>query len=122
MPLYTLWVDGTQSQIAFALLHCTLGDVLIGAVALTASLILWRLPAWPTERFRSVAYATLTFALAYTLFSEWLNVEVRHTWAYRDIMPTLPWLGTGLSPVLQWLIVPLLALWYAKGTEKAAKA
>jgi len=42
------------------------------------------------------------------VFSEWLNVEVRATWTYTDQMPVLPPLGTGLTPLLQWLIVPTL--------------
>ena len=29
---------------------------------------------------------------------------------YSDLMPTLPWLGTGLAPVAQWLLVPTLSL------------
>jgi hypothetical protein len=50
----------------------------------------------------------LLLGIGYTMFSEWLNVEVRATWAYTDQMPALPPLGTGLTPLLQWLIVPTL--------------
>ena len=110
MPLYTLWVDGTWGQIGYGLLHCTLGDVLIGAATLAAALLLLRAAAWPDTGRGQVMVVTVTLALAYTVFSEWLNVEVRQAWAYRDIMPRLPWLGTGLTPVLQWIAVPLLAL------------
>jgi hypothetical protein len=35
--------------------------------------------------------------------------EIRRSWAYASAMPVLPWTGTGLSPVLQWLVVPGLA-------------
>lgn len=117
MPLYTLWVDGNWAQIGFAVAHCTLGDVLIGAITLFLALVLWRAKTWPHQRFGLVAVATLTMALAYTIFSEWWNVDLHQTWAYRDIMPTLPWLGTGLTPLLQWAIVPLLALWYARNAR-----
>ena len=47
---------------------------------------------------------------AYTIFSEWPNVEIRRSWSYTTAMLVLPWLGTGLMPLLQWLIVPGLAL------------
>ena len=117
LPLYTIWVTGTWPQIVFAWGHCTLGDVLIGAAALFGALMLCRMPKWPTGAHWRVAAATVILAVIYTIFSEWLNVEVRHSWAYRDIMPTLPWLGTGLSPVLQWIVVPLLALQYAQSTD-----
>lgn len=117
IPLYTIWIDGTSTQIGYALLHCTVGDVLIGAITLAAALILWRARSWPRNASWQVATTTIVLALAYTIFSEWLNIEVRRSWAYRDIMPTLPWLGTGLSPLLQWGIVPLLAFWYARSGQ-----
>jgi hypothetical protein len=115
MPLYTLWVDGTWGQIVYALVHCTLGDVLIGAATLMAALLLLRAAAWPDTGRGQVIVVTVALALAYTMFSEWLNVEVRQAWAYRDIMPRLPWLGTGLSPLLQWIAVPLLAFRLSHG-------
>jgi hypothetical protein len=38
LPLYTIWNDGTRTEIAFAVLHCTLGDILIGMAALGGSI------------------------------------------------------------------------------------
>ena len=34
MPLYTLWRTGTAREIAWAILHCTLGDLAIAMVTL----------------------------------------------------------------------------------------
>ncbi len=31
LPLYTIWSTGTLKQQAFAVLHCTIGDVMIAA-------------------------------------------------------------------------------------------
>ena len=116
MPLYTLWVDGTWGQISYGLVHCTLGDVLIGAATLMSALLLLGAGGWPDTGRVKVMVVTVTLALAYTVFSEWLYVEVRQAWAYRDIMPRLPWLGTGLSPLLQWIAVPLLAFRLSHGS------
>ncbi len=33
--------------------------------------------------------------------SEWLNVLVSQTWACSDLMPVVPVIGIGLSPLLQ---------------------
>ena len=44
-----------------------------------------------------------------TILSEWLNVEIRRRWAYTAAMLVVPWLRTGLAPLLQWLVVPSLA-------------
>ena len=49
------------------------------------------------------------------IYSEWLNINVRGSWAYSDLMPVVPVIGTGLAPLLQWVIVPTLALWAALG-------
>ena len=111
MPLYTLWLTGSFPEISYAILHCTAGDILIASLSLTGARVILRARHWPEERAFSVAVITIALALAYTAFSEWWNVEVRQGWAYRDIMPRLPFLGTGLSPLLQWLVVPLLAFW-----------
>ena len=38
-------------------------------------------------------------------------------WAYGSAMPRLPWLGTGLSPLAQWLVVSAPALAWAGRTR-----
>jgi len=113
LPLYTIWRDGTVRAKAFAVLHCTGGDLLIALACLVGALVAVGEPAWPGRRFGRVAILTVLGGLAYAVFSEWLNVEVRRSWAYSHLMPVLPPFGTGLSPVLQWLAVPILALWAA---------
>ncbi|MBW6401929.1 hypothetical protein KPL78_29050 [Roseomonas sp. HJA6] len=114
LPLYTLWRDGGSETIAYAVLHCTLGDALIGVAALAWALLLAGEDGWPARGFTRVLSATVTVGVAYTIYSEWLNVEIRQAWAYTEAMPRLPWLGTGLAPLLQWVVVPPLALLAAR--------
>lgn len=109
VPLYTIWSEGTATRIAFAVVHCTGGDLLIATASLVGALVIVGSRGWPSERFRAVALLTLAFGLAYTVYSEWLNVSVRGSWAYSPRMPRLPPFGTGLSPVLQWIAVPSAA-------------
>jgi hypothetical protein len=114
LPLYTLAREGTASEIVFALAHCTAGDVLIALITLTAALVLCGRPAWPVSGFWRVAAVTVTLGVAYTIFSEWLNLVVRQSWAYSDLMPVVPILNVGLSPLLQWLVIPLAGLTLAR--------
>jgi hypothetical protein len=109
LPLYTLWQTGTPREIAFALLHCTGGDVLITTATFTIATALAQHFRWPPFGRRMVLTA-IVLGTAYTILSEWLNVEFRRTWSYTAAMPVLPFLGTGLTPLLQWLIIPGLAL------------
>lgn len=118
LPPYTLWTDGTTRDIAFAVLHCTAGDALIVLAALSWSLVLAGEPHWLDQGFGRVLAATLVIGLAYTVYSEWLNVEIPGTWAYAAAMPRLPVLGTGLAPLLQWLVLPPLALLAARGAAR----
>jgi hypothetical protein len=120
IPLYTIWWSEPWSRIVLALLHCTLGDLLIGAIALVFAIGVAG-GGWPADRWargRVVILTTLA-GVSYTIFSEWLNVEIRQTWAYTDLMPRLPPLGTGLTPLLQWLLLPGMALTIA--TRSAAQ-
>ncbi|MBX9699453.1 MAG: hypothetical protein K2X74_08450 [Acetobacteraceae bacterium] len=115
LPLYTIWTEANARAIAFAVLHCTVADGMIGAVSLAAALILLQAHGWPARGAGRVAAVTTAVGVGYTVFSEWLNVEVRGAWAYAEAMPRLPPLGTGLAPVLQWLVLPPLALLGARG-------
>lgn len=110
-PLYTIWREASVGEIAFAIAHCTAGDVLIGLSALAAALVIFGSAGWPGERFGAVAAATTVVGVTYTAFSEWLNIVVREAWAYAEAMPTMPVGGfdLGLSPIAQWLVVPALA-------------
>jgi hypothetical protein len=108
LPLYTLWSTGTPREIAIAIFHCTGGDILITTAAIAAAAALARGWRWPAFGWR-MAFSAIVFGIAYTILSEWLNVQIRRSWSYTAAMPVLPWLGTGLTPLLQWLVVPGLA-------------
>lgn len=115
LPLYTIWRTATPREIAFAVFHCTIGDLMIATLSLVLALICFGGSAWPRERFTSVMVATLVTGIGYTVYSEYLNTVVRKAWAYTDLMPTLPPFGTGLSPLLQWIIVPTIGFAVMRG-------
>lgn len=119
LPLYTIWGEGTFAEIAFAVVHCTGGDVLIALACLLAALTLFGRASWPAEGAGTVTTVAVTLGLAYTVYSEWWNVVVRGTWGYSKLMPVIPVLGTGLSPLLQWLVVPALGLAWARRTRRS---
>ncbi len=121
LPLYTLWRTGTLGEKVFAVLHCTGGDILIAFISLISAIIIVGDLRWPVSRYWRAAFAAIVIGVAYTIFSEWLNVAARQTWAYSGRMPVLRLFGfaLGLSPVLQWIIVPSLGFWAARSRSLA---
>lgn len=68
--------------------------------------------AWEAGR---VAITATIFGVGEIVLLEWLNVELwRNWWTFAAAMPRLPPLGTGLTPVLQWLLLPTLCLLAAR--------
>ena len=115
LPLYSIWLTRTAGELAFAVLHCTGGDLLIALSTMMLALLLFAGPDWPQAGTGRVLAAAILFGVGYTVFSEWLNITVRGAWAYRDLMPAIPGTGTGLSPFLQWIVVPAAAWSWAIG-------
>ncbi|GJL85411.1 MAG: hypothetical protein DHS20C02_11860 [Micavibrio sp.] len=116
IPFYTLWQEGTWMQIAYAILHCTGGDILISLAALILALVLAGSEQWPAFGFRKTALLAVLFGVAYTVYSEWLNVNVYQSWAYAEAMPVLTSgsIKIGLLPLLQWFVVPSVSIWLTR--------
>lgn len=104
--LYTIWGEADGPGIAWAVLHCSLGDVVIALTMFAlAGLVLW-CGDWPASRPWAGGAIVVTGAMAYTVWSEWHNVYRADSWSYAASMPLV--FGIGLSPLLQWLILPPL--------------
>ncbi len=116
LPLYTIWSTGTLAEKAFAVVHCSGGDTLVALSAISIALLAFGDNSWPERRFGPVAWVTLGVGIGYTMFSEWLNIVVRRSWQYTELMPTFDVAGfeVGLSPLLQWVVVPSCALVIAR--------
>lgn len=110
-PLYAVWQQGTWSYILYGLAHCTLGDLLILLIAYELVALLAGGRIW----YRSTPVAgSLLFTLlgvAYTVYSELMNVRIKGTWGYTDHMPIVPLLNIGGTPFLQWLLIPSVLIW-----------
>jgi hypothetical protein len=110
LPLYTLWREGTAASMASAVLHCTVGDLVIAIVAIVTALAIFGSSEWPDRGRFAVGVTAVCLGIAYTMFSEYRNAVVVRSWTYTELMPMLPWVGTGLAPLAQWIVVPSVAL------------
>lgn len=116
--LYTIWTEASPAWLAYSILHCTVGDLLIGLASLALALTMAREGRFHAWRLVPVAMLTTGLGTAYTIFSEWLNVRAAN-WTYADSMPTIPLGGfeLGVTPLLQWLVLPGLALALARSGQ-----
>jgi len=111
--LYTIWTGADGTSVAWALLHCTVGDVLIALAMFALAGVALQRADWPASRPWAGSAITVTGAVVFTAWSEWYNVYRSGSWGYTPSMPLI--LGIGLSPLLQWLILPpLLVVAYRK--------
>lgn len=102
--LYTIWDAADQMAVAWALLHCTLGDVVIALALFVLVGALLRCEDWPVLHPWTGGAIVVIGAIAYTVWSEWFNVYRVGSWGYTASMPMI--FGIGLAPLLQWLILP----------------
>jgi hypothetical protein len=94
--------------------RAALGDVVITLVAFWGIAIAVRLRSWilrPTSR--QVA-GFVAIGVVITILMEWLATQVFGRWAYAEAMPVVPVLGVGLSPLLQWIVLPPLVVWFVR--------
>jgi uncharacterized protein YacL len=100
-----------------AVLFCswaTLGDVVIMLVAFWTVAAVARSRHWILRPSTAQILGFIGVGLLITLVFEWLATEVLDRWQYAEIMPTLPVIGTGLTPVLQWILLPPLTVWFVR--------
>jgi hypothetical protein len=108
LPLYTTWGEQSLAKNIAAAMHCTFGDAVISFLTFLAAHWAVECVSFPSRRWAKVIL--LAAGLLTTVILELLSTQVWNRWAYTPSMPIVPGLGVGLSPLLQWLAVPSLAL------------
>ncbi len=110
-PLYTVWHEGDWSYILYGLVHCTLGDLIILLVAYWVVALLNRDRSWYLQAVLPNGVLFMVLGVVYTVYSEIMNVRIKGTWDYTDLMPIVPIVEIGAMPFLQWILIPPVLLW-----------
>lgn len=118
VPLYAGMSEAAHWDATRLCLTATIGDVGIGMCAYASAAAVARSWHWDLTRARVAAY--LGVGLVITVLAEFLNVYVLHRWSYGPTMPVL-W-GMSVSPLMQWIIVPLVVLWLTRRHVAGARA
>ena len=114
VPLYR----GLPSEAHWAAIQrcgrATLGDAAIAVVAFWAVAAAARWRRWITAPASVQVMGFVGVALVMTTILEWLATHVERRWDYAPGMPLVPLLGIGLAPVLQWMVLPPLVVWFVR--------
>ncbi len=114
IPFYIDMLSASHWQGVYRCSQATAGDGVIALTAYGLACIPMRTVYWllkPTL----VAVAIYLFAgAAITILFEYLAVEVLDRWQYSELMPRLPIVGTGILPLLQWIMIPPCVLYVSK--------
>lgn len=94
--------------------RATLGDVLIALVAYGLVAMVLRNRAWVRQPGTAAMTGFVLVGVLITIGLEWHATEIQGRWQYGELMPTLPLLGTGLTPMLQWILLPPLVVWLVR--------
>lgn len=114
IPFYARMSEAPHDAVVWLCTRAAGGDVLIALVALAVPAALGRgLAGLLAFRPRALALY-IAAGLAITVGLEFLATEVQQRWQYSARMPTIPVLGTGLLPLLQWLILPPVTVFFAR--------
>jgi len=102
---YTL-KDSDFNAMLYGWLHCTFGDVMITLASFWLVSLMARNRRWFLELNMRNFAGFVMIGVIYTLFSELTNVQIFRSWGYNESMPVIPLVRVGLTPVLQWLVIP----------------
>lgn len=119
MPLFIFKGQSDFYTMNWICTRASLGDAFITLTAFVAAMNYAKASNWYVSRSRKNLAIYLLVGIIITVFLEWLNTEVLDNWQYGEAMPTLPLLGTGLSPLMQWVFLPLVILGLLRFLESA---
>jgi hypothetical protein len=102
---YTL-KDSPFPTMLYGWLHCTVGDVMLTLIAFWIVSIMSRNRRWFLHLNKKNLIGFIMINVFLTGISERVNVYLLKSWSYNELMPIIPWLKVGLTPLFQWVVVP----------------
>ncbi len=103
-------------------MSATFGDVGFALIAFWLASLVARTRDWILRPMRFPAAIFVAVGIALTVGFEYYYTNISLRWTYSDLMPLVPPLGTGLSPLLQWIVIPLIVIWLTRRHLLGAQA
>lgn len=113
IPFYEDMVEKTHWAGVWLCSRATFGDVVIMLIAFWTVAAVARSRHWILTPTWGQLVGFIAMGVSITVGMEELSLQMDR-WAYGPLMPTLPILGTGLLPLLQWILLPPLVVWFVR--------
>lgn len=110
ISFYKDMINAPHAQAVWFCTRATAGDALMATVAYALAGVAARRFDWLLQPTFKPCFLYFSIGLGLTIVFEHLATNVWGRWTYSEAMPRLPLLGTGLLPVLQWIVVPAITL------------
>ena len=114
MPLFLGFTDMNYYA---AILHCTqatFGDVIISLSAFILASLTVKNRQWILSPNKTSISLFFGVGIVITIIFELLATGQLNRWQYGSLMPIIPFTSIGISPIAQWVILPLVQLWLVK--------
>ena len=117
VPLFAGMADAPHWVAIQICARATLGDIVIMLTAYWLVAVIARSRHWIAAP--TAAHLTIFVAVGFTITAliEWLALRglwLGGGWEYSPLMPVIPGIGVGLSPLAQWIVMPLLTAWFVR--------
>ncbi|MEH6721783.1 MAG: hypothetical protein V7704_23190 [Aurantimonas endophytica] len=122
VPTYAGMAEMPHWEAIKLCMSATFGDVGFALTAFWAACLAARSRDWI---LRPTPFPVTTFVavgIVLTVGFEYYYTTISLRWTYSDLMPLVPPLGTGLSPLLQWTVIPPLVIWLTRRHLLGAQA
>lgn len=114
VPTYSGMAEMAHWQGIKLCTSATIGDVGFALTAFWTASLAARTRHWIGNQAALPVLVFIGTGIALTVGFEFYYTQVTQRWTYSDLMPLVPPFGTGLSPFLQWLIIPPVVLWLSR--------
>ena len=98
--------DAPFNTMLYGWIHCTLGDVFLTLASFWVISVFNHSRRWFLKLSRLNFIGFVMFGIVATVISERVNVHLLRSWSYNELMPIILWINVGLTPFLQWIVIP----------------
>ena len=112
LPTYAGMAEMAHWEGTKICLSATFGDVGFALTAFWITALAARGRDWILRPAGWQIALFVAIGIGLTIGFEYYYTQITGRWSYSELMPLVPPLGTGLSPLLQWLVIPPLVIWF----------